>query len=231
MKINKGEIMKKMIKYNSVYILVIVFILIIAGCSENSTNTSEVDKDPTGFYKIDVKTTFSNKYTATSVKNGLIGYMRTKGSKWCVDKEYGEDYSFWIKDVRSSSIGDSTIIRFDLELRTPALVTDGDSIDAIYGYSITYPNNPDWSKEGNADANKIAGHIKSILERNIFITKSAGSFIAKQSGVPQIKDMVEFLINTFGNEAKIQQAQVEGVIVGLIVYSEMRSMIKKNFEK
>ena len=213
------------------YLSLILVVVLLHSCTTNTTEPTPVDVDPTGYYKIDVKTTFFNKYTATGVKNGLIGYMRVNGSKWCIDKEVGEDYSFWINNVRSSNTGDSSIVTFDLELRTAAFVTDGDSIEARHGYRVAYPNSPDWSQEGQADAVKVSEYIKSTLERNVAITKSAATFAASISGNPEIKSVIDFMLKNFFSDTKIQQSQVEGAMVGLIAFAEMRSMVKKNIEK
>jgi hypothetical protein len=205
----------------------------VAFVFSSCTNSVEVvnDPDPVGYYKLDVKTTFTNKFTATGLKNGHIAYMRLNGSKWCVDKEVGEDYSFWIKDVRTTDIGDSTVLSFNLELRTPAMVTDGNLIAARNGYRIAYPNSIDLNVDGPADAVKVAAYVKSALERNVKLGKGAAAFASTITGHAEIKQIVEFLLNTFATEAKMKRSQVEGAIVGAISFAEMRDMVKVTLEQ
>lgn len=204
-------------------------IALLASCS--SPTDVEPDTDPTGYYAIDVKSTWTNKYTATGLKNGHIAYMRLRGTKWCVDKEFGEDFSFWILDVRSTNTGDSTIIGFNLEVRTPAAVTSGERIAGRYGYRVAYANTPEMAFEGVADAEKVSAIIRANLERSISISRKGAAFAATMGGRPEVKVVIDFLLDTFFSEAKITQSQIEGAVVGAISFAEMRDMVKENFEK
>lgn len=212
---------------------IIVFALAL-GLLNSCSNTTEpvADADPTGFYKIDVKSSYTNKYTATAAKNGLIGYMRLKGAKWCIDNEIGEDYSFWIKNVRSTNLGDSTILRYDLELRTPALITEGNFIASHNGSVITYYNNPDFDKEGMMDEKEISAYIKNTLERNVTISKQAIDCISSLNLISgdAIKGVLNFFLNFFASDSKIKRSQIEGAMTGSIIFAEMRTMIKENIE-
>lgn len=202
---------------------------VLAGCSKNSTEPT-VDADPTGFYKIDVKTSALNKYNATGLKNGHIAYMRTKGNKWCEDVEFGETYSFWIKNVKSSVIGDSSLIQFDLELRTPSALGDGDLIDARLNYAIKYPNNPNFDEEGNADAAEVSAYIKHVLERNVNISKTAVTFISSAYGATSVGEVINKITGFLFKESKIKRSQIEGALIGIISFGEMRAMIKEKVE-
>jgi hypothetical protein len=207
------------------FVLAAIALLLFTSC-QNPTE-AEVDADPTGYYGIDVKTTWTNKYTATGVKNGHIAYMRLRGTKWCVDKEFGEDVSFWILDVRSTNTGDSTIIGFSLELRTPAAVTSGTFIGGRYGYRVAYANTPEMALEGKADAEMVSAIIRANLERSISISRKGAAFASTMSGRPEVKVVIDFLLNTFFSDAKITQSQIEGAVVGAISFAEMRDMVKE----
>lgn len=226
--------MRKVLSCSKFYIIGILTLLIVSGIGCSSSTESpvlETDNDPANYYKIDVKTSFEDKFSATGIKNGHIAYMRLKGAKWCVDEETGEDYSFWIKDVRSVQGKDSTTIRFDLELRTPSFLTSGDLIEARKGYVVTYPNNPNWEKEGKADAALVAHTVKSVIENNAKYTKASGALISVLIENKSISDIVNFLTDTFWDDAKKQRSQLEGAMIGVITYTEMRNMIKVNLEK
>jgi hypothetical protein len=220
--------MKKLVSSLRLPLITVLLSVLFLSCS----NPVEVidDPDPIGHYEIDVKTTWLNKYTATGLKNGHISYMRLRGTAWCTDKEVGEDHSFWIKDVRSTDIGDSTVLTFNLELRTPAMVTEGTLIAGRYGYRIAYPNTMDLNMNGNADAVKVAAYVKSTLERNVKLGKGAASFVSKISGHAEIKQVVDFLLSTFFSDAKMTRSQVEGALVGAISFAEMRDMVKVYLE-
>lgn len=227
---NKTSFVRK--KLSTKLLLVVYFsIVITSGCSKSvDVPLTPPDADPTGYYEIDVKTTFTDKYTATGVKNGHIAYMNTKGAKWSIVKEIGEDYSFWIKNVRTTPTKDSTFIRFDLELRTPAMITEGELIEARQGYVIAYPNSADFDKPGNADAQQIAAFVDYTLKRNLAMSKAAINFAAQIGGVGDITKILDVLQKFFFNESKLKRSQIEGVMVGIVSFSEMRDMLK-NVEK
>lgn len=227
---NKTSLLRK--KLSTIFLLVVYLsILITSGCSKSvDAPVTPPDLDPKGYYGIDVKTTFIDKYTATGVKNGHIAYMNTKGAKWSVVKEIGEDYSFWIRNVKTIPTKDSTFIRFDLELRTPAMITDGELIEARRGYVIVYPNSTDFDKEGNADAQQIAAFVDYTLKRNITVSKAAINFAAQMGGAGDISLILNVLQSLFFNDSKLKRSQIEGVLVGIVSFSEMRDMLK-NLEK
>lgn len=208
-------------------------LMVLGGCSKNSTEPT-VDADPTGFYKIDVKTTFTNKLTATGVKNGHICYMRNKGNAWCKDVEIGENYSFWIKDVTSTPMKDSTLIQFSLELRKPSAIFEGDLIEARNNFAIKYPDNPNYDNEGNvsaSDAADVEAYVKQTIDDNVEAAKIAGAILAVLGDAPQIKDITDIISNSYKDDSKVKRRQIEGALIGVITFSEMRDMIKKNIEK
>jgi hypothetical protein len=210
-----------------------LFALLVLASFSGCTTPVEVvpEPDPVGFYAIDVKTTFLNKFTATGLKNGHIAYMRMQGTKWCVDAEIGEDVSFWIVNVQSTAVGDSTVLSFDLELRSPAMFSNGELIEGRYGYRIAYPNTADLDEAGAADAAKVAAYVRAAIENNKQITKQAAASILKSTGQLQVKLVVDFLVNAFFSEAKIKRSQLEGALVGAITFIEMKNMIRENLEK
>ncbi|HLP62789.1 MAG TPA: M23 family metallopeptidase [Candidatus Deferrimicrobium sp.] len=73
--------------------------------------------------KFDVKTKFMEKELTAAAKAGFISYIHQ--SSWAKIVEFGEDNSLWLKNYKRSSKGDRIFIELDLEIRSPAMISEG----------------------------------------------------------------------------------------------------------
>ena len=79
-----------------------------------------------GQIAFDVKTLFQEKSQLRYVKTAVINYLQN--SSWATVKEYGENYSLWITNFKRISLGDSIKSEFDIDIRTPAMISHGNHI-------------------------------------------------------------------------------------------------------
>ena len=78
-------------------------------------------------YSFDVKTTFNDKLKLQTIKAGVIHSIES--SSWAEIKDFGEDYSLWLRGLSRTQINDSLIVKILIQLRSPAMITMGDFID------------------------------------------------------------------------------------------------------
>ena len=78
-------------------------------------------------YSFDVKTTFNDKLKLQTIKAGVIHSIES--SSWAEIKDFGEDYSLWLRGLSRTQINDSLIVKILIQLRSPAMLTGGDFID------------------------------------------------------------------------------------------------------
>ena len=83
-----------------------------------------------GQIAFDVKTLFQEKSQLRYVKTAVINYLQN--SSWATVKEYGENYSLWITNFKRISLGDSIKSEFDIDIRTPAMISHGEHIVVMY---------------------------------------------------------------------------------------------------
>ncbi len=76
----------------------------------------------------DVKTQMSEKQDLQNYKQGLLSAISKSG--WARELETGEDYSLWLNDLNRSYQADSVIVTIIVQLRTKAMFTNGEFIDA-----------------------------------------------------------------------------------------------------
>jgi hypothetical protein len=74
----------------------------------------------------DIKTSFKEKSMLRFVKLAVINNIQN--SDWATVKEIGEDYSLWLTNFERNSIGDSIEAQFDIDVRTPAMFSQGKPI-------------------------------------------------------------------------------------------------------
>lgn len=78
-------------------------------------------------YRFDIKTELEEKADLKIVKQGVI--TATSQSSWATEVEFNENYSLWLKDLRRSHRGDSMYVSINLQLRTPAALTQGELVE------------------------------------------------------------------------------------------------------
>lgn len=107
----------------------------------------------------DVKTKLAEKSNFVPAKIGVIHFL-SNSDKYGV-KEFGEDYSLWLKGYKTSQEEYKIKIEFTLEIHTPAMFREGrllkkDNIFVTYDIrdSLTIKN-PGLLKELNKSVNKI----------------------------------------------------------------------------
>ena len=203
--------MKKTLYY------LLIAILFIA-CSKQSTEpTDETIPDPINNYKFDVKTKFSEKMDVTGAKNGLISYI--ENAEWCDVVYTKEDYSIWIKNTKRITKDNNVTVTFDLELRTPAFLTEGDLIKSKT-MTITYDKNAKWNDgKGSIDINALTKDLQKIVN------------IAKWIPIPQISsaafiiDKILINLEPLMNSGEDINQKAEGVIVGIQSFIQLKQWI------
>ncbi|PIU45426.1 MAG: hypothetical protein COS95_03515 [Ignavibacteriales bacterium CG07_land_8_20_14_0_80_59_12] len=78
----------------------------------------------------DVKTTLEEKRQLHVIKIAVINALHQ--SNWATVKGVGENYSLWLTNLKRHSEGDSIKTEFDLDLRTPAMLSRGRHITSAH---------------------------------------------------------------------------------------------------
>lgn len=79
-----------------------------------------------GQLAFDVKTLMQEKSQLKFIKIAVINNLQN--SNWAKVTEFGENYSFWLTNLKRTQLGDSVQSEFDFDLRTPAMLTHGKHI-------------------------------------------------------------------------------------------------------
>jgi hypothetical protein len=78
-------------------------------------------------YKLDVKTQAEEKRGLATIKHGVLQHVQ-KHPQFS-EMEVGEDHSLWLTNEQRHISEDSMVVRIDVYLRTPAMLTSGEPID------------------------------------------------------------------------------------------------------
>ena len=196
--------------------LCLVFILFSFSCSDDSSSPSEeVIADPVNQYSFDVKTKLSEKLDVTGAKNGLISYLQE--NEWSDVTETGEDYSVWIKNCVRDDQGTKVIVTFDLELRTAAMITEGELVKST-SLTCSYDKNADWDDGvGGIDYAALAKDLVAIVE--------IAKYIPGAGTIKVYVDKILGLIEPLMTEGEGINHKAEGVIVGSQAYIQLKKWI------
>lgn len=157
-------------------------------------------------YKLDVKTTVSEKRELQVAKAGAIKVLESR--PWAGVEEVGEDYSLWLSNMERSHEGDSIHVVLDVYLRTPAMLTRGNPVDSRR-VQLSYH----WEKARSYARDSI--NAQSLI--------SAGQYEKLASSFGQMAGMVA---SAYGGMVGVEQlgAQLSGPLLGNIV-GELSSVL------
>jgi hypothetical protein len=211
-------------------VLVVVASLLFWSCTTSNEPTANPDPEPTGYYKFDYKTDFSNKADFMGVKNGLIAVMGKMAVGWAEKAETGEDYSVWIRGVSRSDVGSLKRVSYVVELRTPAFFTDGDHIakrDIVFEY--------DKESDSNAIANPTSDYIAKQFDRvarntqvGEAVQRAASNVAVKTSGqyAVFVTLITEYLLTFYPGENDLKYLRTEAIVSGALSYGALKDMIR-----
>ncbi len=225
--------------------------LVFLSCSNNSTspsNTNDVtyslmQENIPNIVKLDIKTKLIGKTKVTGVKNGLIGYLKSADCQW-VDKvvETGETYSVWITNFSKNEIDSNVTIDVDLELRTPAFLTEGTMLRKEH-IKLNYFQDKDWiGQAGMPNAQQVAtrmlnysnllkkaGQLEPIV--NNIITRSITTAQATTPAallIPLTYKFSNYLnqwVSMYTSEDNLKSLQADAIIAGAFVYGRLQQMV------
>lgn len=110
--------------------------------------------------KFDVKTLMDEKIQLKFVKLAVINYLQN--SDWAKVVEFGENYSLWLTNLQRVNFGDSIKSEFDIQLRTPALISHGKHIMTKH-ISVTYDTSGCYQVANDSDT-LISNLIIQVLQ-------------------------------------------------------------------
>jgi hypothetical protein len=76
---------------------------------------------------LDVKTQVEEKRELAAIKHGVLQHVQRHPQ--LSEMEVGEHYSLWLTNEQRHISGDSMVVRIDVYLRAPAMLTSGKPID------------------------------------------------------------------------------------------------------
>ncbi len=132
----------------------------------------------------DVKTKFSEKTDLTVAKNSAIIILRQ--SDWAGVKEYGEDYSLWLRNYEKRKSGDRITVSLDVEIRTPALVRSGKLLKSSR-VNVSYNLDEEWK-----GIDSISKAVKQALKSETEDIKKEALFVG-EAVVNKVYDMLKEL--------------------------------------
>lgn len=190
-----------------------------------------------GQYAFDIKTTVEEKYDLHVAKEGVTAAFEE--APWASVREVGEDYSLWLTDFRRSHEGDSVRVRMTVNLRTPAMLTRGNSIaarriEASYHWkkatayaqdSLNVENMPSQGQidleEMGSDLGNMIGLFASISGMPMFgIEQVAGP--ASGALIGNLSGSLFSILNQEPSPVKI----MESILIGRQVVEVTRNMIE-----
>jgi len=193
-------------------IAMIVAVLLSTSCSDNpSEPTVDKIKQPIGFYKVDVKTSFQQKMDITGAKNGFISFMEQYGALWCKKVEIGEDYEFWIKNPIRKQNGNKRTVTVTLDLKEAT--TLGSNLIKTKTISVIYDINDEYEgQKGYINSANFAKMYKSL--------EPLLNIIPYGTTVTNLVDTILPYLNNSMTDGEDDQQKAEAIIVGLEAYRQ-----------
>src|SRR5581483_9689706 len=96
--------------------------------------------------KFDVKTKLHERRQLRLIKLAVVQLINE--SNWAKVKEFGEDYSLWLKNIKRRLNGELIVLELDVEIHGPAMITEGAFIDRRH---LTMTYNPSAAEKVNPD--------------------------------------------------------------------------------
>lgn len=177
--------------------------------------------NPLVFCKFDVKTSYSDKYSSSGAKNGLIAYLNE--ANWAEVGEYGEDYSVWINNLKRSQVNKQVTVSFQFTMNTPANFSNGEvlySKDISITYDITNDVEP---SNGILDNAKLRAWLKQAKNYLNVYYPFSGTLLDKLGVFDKILDFLSGLMKN--GESNTQKA--EGALIGNICTNYLKMWLNE----
>lgn len=126
----------------------------------------------------DVKTSFVEKSDLMAAKLGVTIFLLQ--SEWASVSDVGEKFSVWLQDYSREQRGNRIYISFDVEIRTPAMVRRGNTLDK-QRISFNYAIDSKWN-----DVNTTGQAIITEIE-NLSTDMQNEAYLAGEAVVKYLK--------------------------------------------
>lgn len=189
-------------------------------------------------YKIDVKTSISNKSKLTAVKKGLIAYMSS--DIYLKKVEFREDYSFWINDFKSKQLNDSTFtVYVDVDIAKPSMFSKNVLQNKLIEYTYTQKEVDSLMSNNSVAISKALTKVLSnsnILNTALTLTESVTqAYITAQSGGSSalvggnvaVNKAFNMIRSEVANTPAEKDLQAQAVIGGLLCYNFLLQYLEK----
>lgn len=196
------------------FILLIFFVL---SCKNDNDEKIEIIPDPINSYKIDVKTSFSNKQNYSGIKESVINYF-SQGVEWAQVVEFGEDYELWIEDVEREKINDVRWkINFKLIFKENPLFQK-ETIHISENMTCVFDMPKDF-EDVISDGQKL----KQFINNSIQLSKKVGminpKIMATALAAEKLMKMFNFITSLiFDNDEELRKVRrLESVFFGQVI--------------
>lgn len=180
---------------------------------------------------IDVKTKFEEKKELHHIKIALVRSLDTTG--WSRTVEVGENFSFWLKNLKRTPIDDSLQTTVDLEFRTPTMIFDGQLISAKQ-LSIVFDTSGLSTTASQSDTVLSNLIVQNLHKSNMLTTFLAAINISISSftGTLLIGYFIKPFVANFFAEISRRPSQFEAVEATLLaakILPEVELFVKERY--
>lgn len=208
------------------YFIYLFLVFIFISCSKDPSSPEEIKEVlPINFYEFDVKTSLSDKLQSTGAKSGVISYLKKSG--WADNNEFGEDYSLWITNLVRTRNNNIVTVDYNLELRTPAAVFNGDLIPGCRKhFTITYNLDDEVLNVSKPlTPSSIMKGFDKVIAKSNDLKLNKIPFIGKYIENADIFKELLNIILSFIDSGSERENQVEAFYVGAYSYDQVRTWI------
>lgn len=204
----------KMLKF----LKLMIILIIIVSCKEDNNSSEEIQEipDPSGFYSLDIKTSFLDKSDYEGIKKGIIDFVDF-GSICCEKVEFGEDFEVWIEDVRREKLSEiQWKVRFRLVIKKTYLL-DPDEI-FLNEFVTCIFEEPENYEEVMLSSEKA----RLFVHNSIQLSKTIGKYDPSIYSISVTAEKLNELLSSFRNSQLDKVKKLEALFCGTFAGERMK---------